>query len=473
MKSDMVTEDQAVCIELNGVSKRYRLYESVGQRLIDALGLGSVFLRGHDFEEVTALESVSLKVRRGERLGLVGRNGAGKTTLLKLLTGNFAPSSGRLHISAQVGALMDLGLGFHPELSGLQNIRAALAYSGLERRAMNAAVDDVIEFCELGDFLHQPIRTYSAGMRSRLYFAAATAVRPEVLLVDEVLGAGDAYFGVKSAERVAALTSDASSTLILVSHNMGQVIEMCDRAIWLEGGKIEMSGPAPEVVRVYEEFVAQLEHQKTSKDTQSVAAPTVQGKWLRDSILSQLKDRSGALWRQGAEELEGAETARCSLSAVDVCFETVGDAQRSSQDVRGGEPACATITLEAVQPGQFHGLFELNLFTLDGRWVGQFRSPAFSSDVSEGGRFEVKLHFDSFAYGAGEYLSTVSAFQPSTDGNRKATTEWACFDAPERGFRFTVKADDVTDLSLIQHPSQWRLVAAGAQESNSTVGSIR
>lgn len=238
-------------IVFEGVTKRYRLGGGARETLLDAFGL-SRFLSQKKAQEFLALDDVSFRLERGRRMGLIGRNGAGKTTLLKLISGNFRPSRGRVDVSGSVQALMTMGQGFHADYTGRENIQASLYYNGLSAREVEDAFDDVIEFCELGPFLDQPFKTYSSGMQSRLMFATATAIHPDILIIDEVLGAGDAYFLAKSKQRVDKIIANGC-TLLLVSHSMQQVLELCDEAIWLDGGRVYRAGAAFEVVKAYEE----------------------------------------------------------------------------------------------------------------------------------------------------------------------------------------------------------------------------
>jgi lipopolysaccharide transport system ATP-binding protein len=174
------------------------------------------------------------------------------------VTGNFSPTSGSIEANGSVQALMHAGTGFQPELSGLENARAALVYNGLWGKHLEHALSDVVSFAELGDFIHRPLSTYSLGMGTRLQFAVASAVAPEILIVDEVLGAGDAYFAMKSAARMRQLASRC--TLLLVSHQMQQIVQLCDRAIWIRQGSIVLDGPAGEVVNAYEAAMEQAAH---------------------------------------------------------------------------------------------------------------------------------------------------------------------------------------------------------------------
>ncbi|WP_431064141.1 polysaccharide ABC transporter ATP-binding protein [Methylotuvimicrobium sp.] len=246
---------EPLAIRLQNVSKTYRLHGSQRDQLIDVLRLQRFGIRTKTpTKEFSALSDISLDVPRGHRIGIVGRNGAGKTTLLKLICGNFAPSLGSIEVNGTVQALMNIGLGFHPEYTGRENVEASLQYNGLGREEYQEAMDGIIEFCELGDFLDQPFKTYSLGMQARLMFAAATAIRPDILIVDEVLGAGDAYFVAKSKARVEKLVS-SGCTMLLVSHSMQQVLELCDEAIWLDQGRIRMQDESFLVVKAYEEYL--------------------------------------------------------------------------------------------------------------------------------------------------------------------------------------------------------------------------
>lgn len=201
-----------------------------------------------------ALDQVSFSIKKGERVAILGRNGAGKSTLLKHLMGNYKPTSGTLQINGFLYGLMNIGGGFHGLHTGYENVKSYLENLGLQDEALEDAIADTLDFAELDDFIHQPFQSYSLGMQMRLQFGAATAIKPDILVIDEILGAGDAYFQRKSAERVHNLTN-RGTTLLLVSHNMSQVLEFCERAIWLEKGKIIDDAPAFELVNRYEAFL--------------------------------------------------------------------------------------------------------------------------------------------------------------------------------------------------------------------------
>ena len=290
-------------IELQDLSKIYRLYPSIGDHVWALTGLERFrFWRRVKAQEFMALDSLTLSIKAGERVGIVGRNGAGKTTLLKVLTGALKPTSGVAHVDGPVQALMQIGLGFHPDFTGDQNIRSSLIYNGLDASETEAAVADIVDFVELGDFLEQPFKTYSLGMRSRLQFATATAIHPDILVIDEVLGAGDAYFSAKSADRIKRLTG-SGCTLLLVSHSMSQILQFCDRVIWMDLGKIIMDGSPLDVVNAYEEFIHSVLEKIGSVDPEEKGTNSALPVWMRDKLLSEVLGRR-------ADERDNAKGAR-------------------------------------------------------------------------------------------------------------------------------------------------------------------
>ena len=273
--------NDTVAIRCSGVRKSYRLFQSPVDMALDHFGLSKVirWRRGSLPQEHEALRGIDLTINRGERVGIVGRNGAGKTTLLKLIagsvTGSFAPTAGKIEVNGQVQALMSTGVGFHPEFSGLENIRAALVYNGLPNAQHQRALDDVVDFVQLGDFINRPVSTYSLGMQMRLQFAVATAIEPEILIVDEVLSAGDAYFAQRSAERIRKLVY-SGCTLLLVSHSMDQVAHFCDRVIWVGEGRIVRDGSAAEVISAYGSQTTQQYNARTHEGAGEVSSsPTL------------------------------------------------------------------------------------------------------------------------------------------------------------------------------------------------------
>ena len=210
------------------------------------------FLKGkQQYEEFHALENVTFDVKRGEIFGVIGRNGAGKSTLLKVVSGIYKPTSGKAVSAGRIAPMLELGSGFDQELSGHDNIFLNGAILGFSEDFLKQKYDELVAFSELGEFIHQPIKTYSSGMMMRLAFSVATIVEPEILIVDEILAVGDASFQQKSRARMLELMQ-GGTTVLFVSHSMDQIREMCDRVLWLDHGTVKMVGPTQEVCDAYE-----------------------------------------------------------------------------------------------------------------------------------------------------------------------------------------------------------------------------
>jgi ABC-type polysaccharide/polyol phosphate transport system ATPase subunit len=240
-------------IEVDGLAVRYDLRldrQNTLRRRLTGMVTGSGERR-----EFWALRGVSFRVRRGDCLGVIGVNGAGKSTLLQVLAGILDPSVGRVRVDGRVSTLLTLGAGFDPDLSGRDNVFLSGAFMGISRQEMQARLPGIKEFAGLGDFIDAPVRMYSSGMRARLGFSIASAVEPDVLLVDEVLSTGDAGFRARSKERVRELVRRAGA-VVLVTHDTNWVLEFCSHALLLDGGVMIASGGPADVVRIYRDRVA-------------------------------------------------------------------------------------------------------------------------------------------------------------------------------------------------------------------------
>ncbi|MBU3740539.1 MAG: ABC transporter ATP-binding protein [Rhodoferax sp.] len=237
-------------IEARGLGKSYQLFERPADRLLQLL-LGRWRRSGARWgREFQALREVDLTVYPGEVVGLVGRNGAGKSTLLQLVCGTLAPSTGTLAVRGRVAALLELGGGFSPDFTGLENVHMNAAILGLTRQEVQQRLPEILAFADIGDFIHQPVKTYSSGMFMRLAFAVATSVEPDILVIDEALSVGDGAFARKSFDRIMRL-KDAGKTILFCSHSMYQVEALCSRALWIESGRVRLQGPAAAVTSAY------------------------------------------------------------------------------------------------------------------------------------------------------------------------------------------------------------------------------
>lgn len=248
LEAAAAAESGDVAIRLESVSVRFRVpLEPIRSFKEYAIRR----LRGQvDFKEVWALQDVSFEVRQGEVLGVIGRNGSGKSTLLKVIARVLRPTAGRVWVRGRVAPLLELGGGFHPELTGRENVFLNAALLGHSRREVTERFDRIVDFAELWEFIDAPLRTYSTGMVARLGFAVATAWEPEVLLIDEVLAVGDQAFQRKCQARLAEFRA-AGTTILLVSHSPELIRQMCNRALWLDRGRVRTLGPAGEVAAGY------------------------------------------------------------------------------------------------------------------------------------------------------------------------------------------------------------------------------
>ena len=223
---------------------------SMKKALLSTAG-GAIGRNSDNTVVVEALRDINLHLREGDRVGLVGHNGAGKSTLLRLLSGIYEPTRGSAHIRGRVAPVFDLGVGMDPEISGYENIIIRGMFLGMSRKEMEAKTDEIAEFSELGDYLEMPLRTYSTGMRVRLALGVVTSIDPEILILDEGIGAVDAEFMKKARKRLEALV-ERSGILVFASHSNEFLAQLCDRALWVDHGQIRMDGGIEEVVQAYQ-----------------------------------------------------------------------------------------------------------------------------------------------------------------------------------------------------------------------------
>lgn len=212
------------------------------------------FKRELKFQPFWALKNISFEIERGDKVGILGLNGAGKSTLLKLIAGVIKPTEGEIKVKGKVVPLLKIGAGFHPDYTGRENIFLNGAMLGFPKKFLEDKLDEIIEFSELEDFIDVPIKNYSSGMYARLAFSIATTVEPQILILDEVLSVGDAKFQKKSEKRMNSIINK-DVTMLFVSHGIHQVKKMCNKAIWLEKGKVIMQGPVEEVCSMYEKSI--------------------------------------------------------------------------------------------------------------------------------------------------------------------------------------------------------------------------
>lgn len=252
-----------VAIKAEHLTKIYKIYERDIDRIKETF---------HPFhkrysKDFYALQDVSFEIRRGENVGLVGKNGAGKSTLLKIITGVLTPSGGTLQVNGRIASLLELGAGFNPDMTGVENIYMNGLLIGHSREAMDAKVDDIIAFADIGDFINQPVKTYSSGMFARLAFAVNAFVEPDILIVDEALSVGDAFFQSKCMDKMRSMIA-GGVTVLFVSHDTFAVKNLCERAFLMQAGKVLMDAPAKDVVETYRNMLLESRGELTEEQTQ-------------------------------------------------------------------------------------------------------------------------------------------------------------------------------------------------------------
>jgi lipopolysaccharide transport system ATP-binding protein len=244
-----------LAIRLHGVSKNYVVHTKPRYWLADFLGLSRLLREGRHYRSFWALRDIDLEIPRGAKIALIGRNGAGKSTLLRIISENIVPTTGEVEVNGRCEALMQLGAGFNPEFTGRECVMSALAYMGLNKKRADEKLWDILDFSELEEFIDQPVRTYSSGMYLRLAFSVATVIAPEILIIDEILAAGDMYFQSKCLARIQELTSGPGTTVLFVSHDMESAQRICDTFVWLERGRIVARGKSADIRAIYEDSV--------------------------------------------------------------------------------------------------------------------------------------------------------------------------------------------------------------------------
>jgi lipopolysaccharide transport system ATP-binding protein len=368
-----------IVISVKNVSKAYRIWNDPGSRLksplISACGRlfpsDSVARRKLEakaaayYRDFYALKDISFQVRKGESVGIIGRNGSGKSTLLQIIAGTLQPTTGSVRVNGRVAALLELGSGFNPDFTGRENVYLNAAVLGLSRKQTDAKFAGIAAFADIGDFLDQPVKTYSSGMMMRLAFAVQTAVEPDILIVDEALSVGDAPFQAKCFARIHSLLDSGCSTLF-VSHDIGTVRAFCKQAIWLSAGIAAAQGACNEVCGAYQNdclramgmSLAETPVKETAEPTGSALSPA--NELLENSVQSILSqpraeyEKSADLYRKG-----------CQRVRIDNFFFLDAKGNRSSV-LHWDEPVAAIFTLGSTAGYGGHFQISINLRTIQG-----------------------------------------------------------------------------------------------------------
>jgi lipopolysaccharide transport system ATP-binding protein len=294
-------------ISVTNLGKAYKQYPNRWGRLLEWLTPGNA--KRHQLKWV--LQDINFTVNAGEAVGIIGINGAGKSTLLKLITGTTQPTTGSVHMTGRVAAMLELGMGFHPDFTGRQNAFMAGQLLGIASEDIARLMPEIEAFAEIGDYIDQPVRVYSSGMQMRLAFSVATAIRPDILIVDEALSVGDAYFVHKSFARIKAFR-EQGTTLLIVSHDKGAIQSICDRAILLNAGKVAMEGVPEAVMDYYNAMLADHQNQEVRQELSD------DGKVQTISGTGEATVQDIALLGMAAQRLEVVDVGQAVTLRVDV-----------------------------------------------------------------------------------------------------------------------------------------------------------
>lgn len=407
-------------IEFNNVSKRFTLHHDRRNTIQERIA-GLLRPRGSG-ETFWALRDVSFNIARGESLGLVGHNGAGKSTALKLMTRILEPTSGAVRMRGRVAALLELGSGFHPDLSGRDNVFLNGSLMGLGRRQMQARMAEIIDFSEIGDFIDMEVKHYSSGMYTRLAFAVATMVDPDILLTDEVLAVGDEAFQRKCMERIYQFR-EVGKTIVFVSHALETVRQLCDRAVWLDRGKARMVGPANEVISAYLEETNAREEEARRREA---GEPPAEQDELR--------------WRHGSREVE-------------ICgVELLGGGGARQELFYTGEPLTIRMHYDAHIPLE-QPQFGLAIYHVSGAHLSGPNNNFAGAPIARiAGRGTVDYTIDRLPLLPGRYRLTVAVHN---------ATGLITYDHHEQHYEFTVRSRALqTSYGMVEIPARWQHTSA-------------
>ncbi len=333
-------------LSISHVGKAYRTYASEWQRFANWF-----YLPVKPSHEHWVLRHIDFSIEAGEAIGIVGQNGAGKSTLLKMITGTLRPTEGKIHVNGRIAAILELGMGFSPELTGRQNVYHAAGLMGFNTAQIDEVIEDIEAFAEIGEYFNEAVRTYSSGMQMRVAFAVATAFRPDILIVDEALSVGDSYFQHKSFSRIKEF-QQAGTTLLIVSHDRGSIQALCNRAILIDNGTVIKDGPPEQVMDYYNAIIAQ-------KENSTVEVVSLEGKGVQTrSGTGEASIESVTLYERGAPvEYVGVGAEVCLTinvqANVDLPELVVGYVikDRLGQDVFGTNTHHLECKLHAVKAG--------------------------------------------------------------------------------------------------------------------------
>lgn len=398
-------------IEVHDITKSFKVYLDKGDTIKEKV----IFSNRRKYENRQVLRGISFDVKKGEAIGLIGHNGCGKSTTLKLLTKIMYPDSGTIEMKGRVSSLIELGAGFHPDMSGRENIYINASIFGLSRKEIDERLDDIIEFSELEEFIDNPVRTYSSGMYMRLAFSVAINVDADILLVDEILSVGDASFQAKCFNKLREIKAEGA-TIVIVSHSLNQVEEFCDRTIWIDEGRIRGEGIPREVNQAYMQFMSNYtmnrgktanqlkeERQKKEKERAQKLKST-----SRKKMVTEL-DENGATLAQLVKEADGKDDSYIRIKDV----VTKNSAGEVSYFFKTGESATIEFGYEVLKKKHEKVSIELVIMRNDG--LECYETNTFREGIENmnlQGEGEIKILIDKLNLITGEYFIEIAIRKP-------------------------------------------------------------
>lgn len=338
-----------IAIKVSNLSKVYKLYDTPTDRLKEALHP----LKKQYHNDFYALNNINFEIKKGETVGIIGKNGAGKSTLLKIITGVLSPSSGSVQVNGRISSLLELGAGFNPEYTGMENIYLQGTLMGYSHEEMQAKIDDILAFADIGEFIHQPVKSYSSGMFARLAFAVAINVEPDILIVDEALSVGDMRFQQKCFRKFKEL-QDAKKTILFVTHDTGAIINYCSQVIWINEGRKHIEGIPDDVCKKYISFMAYgLESTTENSESRAISALDANIEEIKSSAISKadltntdlnsfLKQIPESAWvsTEGAERFGDGKAKIIEACFVDTKYRKISQLQGSETLILGLKVNC-------------------------------------------------------------------------------------------------------------------------------------
>ncbi len=377
-----------VVVSVSNVTKIYKIYERPRDRFFESLGIGTDKNRHKDFY---ALNDVSFEVEKGQIVGIVGRNGSGKSTILKILTGVLTPTGGSVSIKGKVAALLELGAGFNPEYSGMKNIYLNASMMHVSREEIEQKIPEILRFAEIGEYINQPVKTYSSGMFVRLAFAVAINVNPDILIVDEALAVGDARFQLKCMKKFREFIA-AGKTILFVTHDINAVKNFCNRSIWLNNGKVIMDGDVNTIVDKYYDF---LRSDLSIED------------YLR---MDREKAEIDAYDNEKKNEL--SEIIRNSSNIVEVVDFSVSDENGIEiKDIHHGETVFIDVSYYVNDPDIKNPVLGIAIHRMDNEFICGLNTRLDNIPISwKEGINKIRLIYSNFNLVGGEYYFDVGIF---------------------------------------------------------------